>query len=300
MGNKIAMAADLPGDTPIHALIRNHDWTLSPLGAPSSWPASLRSVFAMILESRIPMSVVWGPQRVLLYNQSYVLFLGGKHPNQAFGLPIRDVWPEIWGDIGPLIERAAGGDAFYLEDVPLAINRSGEDEKAWFTFSYSPLRDDDGLLVGMCSAVMETSSRVLAEQRQALLVRLATTINRMQTPRETLQAAASMVGEYLCLDHVMYAQLDAPADALRWRTAYTRDGLADMGASATMAGFPPAALAGLVAGKPQVLDGPLDADGARSSALVIPLQRVGKPLALLLVQRLATRRWSDDEIALLQ
>jgi signal transduction histidine kinase/ActR/RegA family two-component response regulator len=300
MRNEIETAADLPGDTPIHALIRTHDWSLSPLGAPSTWPASLRSVFAMMLESQIPMSVVWGPQRVLLYNQSYVLFLGDKHPNQAFGLPIRDVWPEIWDSIGPLIERAASGDAFYLEDVPLAINRSGADEQAWFTFSYSPVRDDEGLLVGMCSAVMETSSRVLAEQRQALLVQLATTINRLTAPRETLQAAALMVAEYLGLDHVMYAQLDVPVDALRWRHAYTLDGLANIDGHASIAGLTPAALAGLMRGEPQVLERFLDADSGPSSSLVIPLQRVDKPLVLLLVRQRAMRRWTDEEIALLQ
>ena len=141
-----------------------HDWSASPLGTPDTWPQALQSLVAMMLDSRIPMSVVWGPHRALLYNDSYIEFLGDKHPDGALGRPIDRVWPEIWSDIGPLIERAAGGEAFYLEDLPLTLSRNGRDEAAWFTFAYSPVRDESGAFSGMCSQVLETTSRVLAER----------------------------------------------------------------------------------------------------------------------------------------
>src|SRR5689334_13369815 len=143
--------------------MRSRDWSTSPLGPPATWPQSLRSVVDLLLQSRFPMFVAWGPELGFLYNDSYAEILGAKHP-AAIGRRFVDIWSEIWSDISPLIDTAMAGEATYREDLPLLMNRKGYDEHTWFTFSYSPVRDESGRVAGMFCAVSETTQRVVAER----------------------------------------------------------------------------------------------------------------------------------------
>ena len=109
------------------------------------------------------MFVAWGTELGFLYNDPYAEILGAKHP-RALGNRFQDIWSEIWTDIRPLIDAAMAGEAIYREDLPLVMNRRGYDEQTWFTFSYSPVRDDDGSVAGMFCAVSETTQEFRAEQ----------------------------------------------------------------------------------------------------------------------------------------
>ena len=143
--------------------MREKDWSSSPLGPPDSWPQSLRTVVGLLLQSRFPMFVAWGRDLGFLYNDPYAEILGAKHP-AALGSRFHDIWSEIWSDISPLIDAAMAGQATYREDLPLVMNRKGYDEHTWFTFSYSPVRDESGRVAGMFCAVSETTQKVLAER----------------------------------------------------------------------------------------------------------------------------------------
>jgi signal transduction histidine kinase/PAS domain-containing protein/ActR/RegA family two-component response regulator len=143
--------------------MRALDWSASPLGPPDAWPQSLRTVVSLLLRSRFPMFVAWGPELGFLYNDAYAEILGAKHPN-ALGARFYDIWSEIWPDISPLIDAAMAGEATYREDLPLVMNRKGYDEQTWFTFSYSPVHDERGAVAGMFCVVSETTQRVLAER----------------------------------------------------------------------------------------------------------------------------------------
>src|SRR5690242_7038630 len=164
--------------------MRAHDWSDSPLGRPETWPPSLRTVVGLLLQSRFPMFVAWGPELGFLYNDSYAEILGAKHP-LALGRRFHDIWSEIWPDISPLIDAAMAGQATYREDLPLVMNRRGYDEQTWFTFSYSPLRDETGEVAGMFCAVSETTPRVVAEralrESEAALRELNETLERRVT-----------------------------------------------------------------------------------------------------------------------
>ena len=153
----------LAGGGRVGALMRAHDWSMSPLGAPDTWPQSLRSVVGLLLESQFPMFVAWGSDLGFLYNDPYAEILGAKHP-RSLGIRFYDIWSEIWPDISPLIDAAMAGHATYREDLPLVMNRKGYDEQTWFTFSYSPLLDESGQVAGMFCAVSETTQKVLAER----------------------------------------------------------------------------------------------------------------------------------------
>ena len=109
------------------------------------------------------MFVAWGEELGFLYNDAYAEILAEKHP-RSLGARFYDVWSEIWPDIWPLIEAALAGNASYRENLPLTMKRKGFFEKTWFTFSYSPVRDESGAIAGMFCAVAETTAQVLAEQ----------------------------------------------------------------------------------------------------------------------------------------
>jgi PAS domain S-box-containing protein len=155
----------LAGGGEAGALMRSMDWSTSPLGSPADWPQSLRSVVSLLLNSKFPMFVAWGPDLGFLYNDNYAEILGAKHP-VAMGCRFKDVWSEIWGDIQPSISKAMAGEATFHEDLPLVIQRKGFDEQTYFTFSYSPVRDETGGIGGMFCACTETTKEV--ETRAAL------------------------------------------------------------------------------------------------------------------------------------
>jgi PAS domain S-box-containing protein len=152
----------LSGGGEAGALMRSRDWAASSLGHPETWPQSLRTVVSLLLNSKFPMFVAWGPELGFLYNDSYREILGAKHP--AMGKRFYDIWSEIWADISPMIERALQGEATFSERLLLRMHRHGFDENTWFTFSYSPVRDESGKVSGMFCACVEVTGEVLAEK----------------------------------------------------------------------------------------------------------------------------------------
>jgi signal transduction histidine kinase/ActR/RegA family two-component response regulator len=153
----------MSGGGEMGALMRAHDWSTSPLGHPSTWPQALRTVVELMLNSKFPMFVAWGPELGFLYNDSYCDVLGDKHPG-ALGRRFSDIWSEIWHDIGPLAERALRGEATFANRLHLLMHRHGYDESTWFTFSYSPVRDETGAIAGVYCACVEVTEQVLAEK----------------------------------------------------------------------------------------------------------------------------------------
>lgn len=147
--------------------LRAHDWGVTPLGHPSAWPASLRTAVGMVLNSRFPMAVIWGPGLVTIHNDAFIPILGVKPP--ALGRSFRDIWSEAWDSIGPIAERAFAGEATFIEDFPLIVDRNGYAEQAYFTFCYSPVRDETGAVAGMIDTVVETTATVQARNSLAAI-----------------------------------------------------------------------------------------------------------------------------------
>lgn len=141
-------------------------WEDTPLGPPGLWPDGLRHAVRLCFSTRFPIMLVWGPDLTLIYNDSYRDMLGSaKHPG-ALGAPARVVWEEVWDDIGPLFEQVLRtGRPTWSRDMPLVMNRSGYDEQTFFTFSYSPLRDDEGRIVGVLDICTETTREVMNQRR---------------------------------------------------------------------------------------------------------------------------------------
>jgi signal transduction histidine kinase/DNA-binding response OmpR family regulator/serine phosphatase RsbU (regulator of sigma subunit)/anti-sigma regulatory factor (Ser/Thr protein kinase) len=166
------------------------DWAATPLGPPERWPQSLKTVVGMVLTSRFSMWMAWGPDLTFFCNEAYRRdTLGEKYP-WALGRPAREVWEEIWPDIGPRIETVMRtGVATWDEALLLFLERSGYAEETYHTFSYSPLIDDDGAIAGMLCVVTEDTDRVIGERRMATLRDLGSDPTSVRTEAEVIAAA---------------------------------------------------------------------------------------------------------------
>ena len=124
-------------------LIRQTDWSTTPLGPRAGWSASLQLALDIVLASAHPMALRWGPEFVLVYNDAYRTILGDKHP-WALGRPIQEAWAEVWEQIRPAHEAILNGAtrSIFAEDIVLRIRRrAGQWEDAHFTLGYSAVKD---------------------------------------------------------------------------------------------------------------------------------------------------------------
>jgi len=144
-------------------LIRAYNWSDSLLGNPSDWPASLKVIVGVMLASPFPVHMTWGPKFIQLYNDGYQPVLGNvKHP-KALGLPIYESYQETWETVGPMFHGVMEGEAVRFQDFQLFLDRNGQTEECYFDFAYSPIKNEQGLIEGVLTNVIETTTRKLAE-----------------------------------------------------------------------------------------------------------------------------------------
>jgi PAS domain S-box-containing protein len=152
----------LSGGGEMGLLIREKDWSESAVGEPANWPQSLRTTLGIIIHSKFPMFLFWGPEHICFYNDAYRPSLGktGKHP-YILGMKGIDAWPEIWDIIKPLMDQVlANGEATWHEDQLIPIYRNGKIEDVYWTFSYSPVYDEAGQRAGVFVTCTETTENV--------------------------------------------------------------------------------------------------------------------------------------------
>lgn len=147
------------------ARCRAFDWASTSLGPVEQWPISLRTTVSSLLASRNPMFLWWGPDLIQFYNDAYRPSLGQSgRDSVALGMKGRDCWTDIWSTIGPQVEGVmTRGEAVWFEDAYIPIERNGTLEDVWWTYSYSPVRDDEGRIAGTLVVCQETTGRVRAE-----------------------------------------------------------------------------------------------------------------------------------------
>ncbi len=168
-GRHAAIEKLFAGGGEMGARIRAFDWSSSPLGPVELWPRSLLTTVQILLDARFPMFLWWGRDLVQFYNDSYRPSLGPERHPSALGARGRDCWAEVWSTIGSRIERVLNtGITEYEENHFLPITRGGRLDEAYWTYSYSPVRDDDGETAGVLVVVLETTARVRAERDLAV------------------------------------------------------------------------------------------------------------------------------------
>jgi PAS domain S-box-containing protein len=154
--------------------IRNFDWAETPLGPMETWPQSLKTSISLMLNSQHPMWIGWGPKASFLYNDAYIQVLSlAKHP-LALGKPAAEVWAEIWNICGPLADKVFHrGEASFVNDVRLFMSRGDFLEETFYSFSYSPIRDESGRVGGLFCPSAEVTAKVLNARRLRALSELA-------------------------------------------------------------------------------------------------------------------------------
>lgn len=254
------------------------------------------------------MFIAWGKELTFLYNDAYSAILREKHP-AAFGASFKDIWAEIWDDIYSLIDSAMNGVSTFSEDLPLIMNRAGYDEQSWFTFSYSPIRDQTGAVRGMFCVAAETTERVLLQQRQAFHLALEGRLKHLGDPLEVLAVATEAVGKAIGIARVSYAAVDEDQQHVKVERDWTDGRMKSVADRHRMDDFGPDVIKELKLGQTVSIND-IDHDDrvrgvagayraiATRATLVVPLIKNGRFRAMFFLHHPQPHRWAANEIAL--
>jgi len=309
MADILSTTAGVGGDSEARRLLRERDWSATPLGPPETWPPELATAVSMVVSSTFPMFLAWGSGLTFLYNDAYIAVLGDKHP-AAFGAPFHEVWWEIWHDLGPIADRALSNKSAYFEDMPLLMERKGYSEQTFFTFSYSPLHDGRGQVQGMYCTCIETTGRVQAERRAAFELAVADALRPLKTSADVIRIASALLGQELKVDRVVYGEIDAAHGSFVVERDWQRSSLSSLAGSryAFDVFGPEVARAGRAGEVIAIADVAADSRTAAFrdayaalgavGTMLVPLVKAGQLVAFLALACERSHRWSDFEIAL--
>lgn len=291
------------------ALTQARDWSMTPLGHPSTWAYGLRALIQHMLNARLPMFLAWGRELNCVSNEACRIFLREKHLH-TLGAPFRDVWHEISNDICALVDQALAGESPCVEDLPLTVHRQGRQERAWFTFSCSPAFDEENRICGALCSAIETTGRVLAERRLIFQLKLADSLRDLTCPLDVTTTATRLIGEHFQVGRVSYAGVDVQAGTVSFKRDWTNESVPSLaGNTLALASFGPNLIDDLQAGKLLRLD---DIAGDTRSApysahyasintralLAVPLLDSGRLTAVLFLHEEMPRYWADEDVTL--
>ena len=138
-----------PGGTATAA--RAFDWASTSLGPAEDWPDALKAAASIVLGANVPMMLAWGPELLVIHNDSYGEMLGDRH--RGLGRPVSEVWAHNWDIVGPHVQRVLGGETIYVERAPRLMRRGDAMETLWLTACYNPVLDRDGKVAGLFGVV---------------------------------------------------------------------------------------------------------------------------------------------------
>jgi two-component sensor histidine kinase len=170
-----------PGYGQMAEQISSFDWANTSLGPMDAWPRALRNVVSTVLASRQPICFWWGPELLQIHNDDYLPLLADR-VDKALGRPFQEVWADVWDGVRPFVEEAMTGRGTWAENLPLKMVRHGSIQETFWTFSYSPLHDDEGRIVGLMNIVTETTDAV--RDRNALSAEVERTNAALRAQQE--------------------------------------------------------------------------------------------------------------------
>jgi PAS domain S-box-containing protein len=304
----------LSGGGEVGALLRDHDWSTSPLGPPERWSPSLRMATRLMLSTRHPVCIFWGPSAAVLYNDAYLPSLGPERHPSGLGRPAREVWPEAWDVIAPQIEQVVQGrGATWSENQLIPITRHGRRQNLYWTYSYSPIDDDDGAggVGGVLVLVTETTEAVLANRRQAFLLGLEEALRGLSDPVEIMAVTAEQLGRRLEVERCGYAEIDPSGEGVTVSQDWTSGAMKTMAGAYRLDAFGDDVIAEIRAGL-MVCMGDLLSDrrtagahdayaaiGGVRAAITAPLIKDGRLSAVMFVHQTQPREWTQDDEALM-
>ncbi len=300
-----------PGGGETGALIRARDWSQSPLGPMDRWPQSLKTTLGLILHSAVPIVMLWGTRGVMLYNDAYSVFAGGRHP-RLLGAEVREGWPEAAEFNAHVLQVCLAGGVLAYRDQEMTLYRHGFAEQVWMDLDYSPVFDGEGRPAGVIAIVVETTERVVGDRRRQFLGDLGDALRLLSDPRAVVDAAAERLGRHLGVDRVGYAEVNVEGEesVVVVRGDWCAPGVASLAGRPAFVAADDRALDDLASGRPVVMDDlaaePSAAaavaaaygDGAIGAQIVWPLVKNGRVGAVFFVHDASPRVWTPEETLL--
>ncbi|MFC0204024.1 PAS domain S-box protein [Novosphingobium soli] len=296
--------------------IVEHDWSQTPIGPIERWPASLRNTVGMMLPSPVPLVLLWGQEGVMIYNDAYSRFAGGRDAS-LLGSNVRDGWDEI-ADFNDNVMRVglAGGTLSY-RDHALTLHRNGQPERVWMDLDYSPVPGDDGEPGGVIAIVVETTEAVRAraaleesENRLRFLDHLSRAVAGSRDADEILAVTTRLTAEHLGLTNCAYADMDADQDGFTIRGNWHAQGSPSIVGHYSLADFGRLAVRELSAGRPLIINdnaaeiAPEEAktfqDIGIAATICMPLLKEGRLTALMAIHSSTPHHWTDYELSVIR
>ncbi|WP_097093447.1 PAS domain-containing protein [Novosphingobium sp. Chol11] len=281
------------------------------IAAVADQPMSVRLITGVIADAPFPMFILIGETRRLVYNSAYIPILGPHHPS-AMGRPFFEVWPEVRDVIEPAVDLAFAGEATRFEDLPVTLHRP-EPGPAWFTFSYSPVRDESGAAVAALCVCTETTRTVIARERQHFMSRLEASFRNLQDAEEIVMAAQALLGEHFGMSRVGYGSLDPEGRYFTTSGNWTDGSVPHHNGTHDLAAFGDEIFSALRNGVSLAVEDTLTdprAQGSMSaaafaalqvrSAVTVSLIKDRRFVAALYLHHQEPRRWTAEEVDLIQ
>ncbi|HEY0033765.1 MAG TPA: PAS domain S-box protein, partial [Devosia sp.] len=277
----------------------------------SSLSPELKTLVDVVRSAPFPMFVLLGPNRKLIYNEAYEPILGRHHPSAA-GRPFFEVWPEVEGNVGHLIENAYAGKASHFEDMKVVLNRP-QPQVAWFTFSYSPIRDTNLNVVGVLCVCTETTESVVARQRQGFLINLEEKLRGYNDALSIVKAAQEELGTHFGVSRVGYGSVDETERFFTTEENWTDGSVPSHSGTHDLAGFGEEIFRSLRAGETLDVEDTVTDPRAQDptsmaafaalqvrSAATVSLIKNGKFVAALYLHHHQPRQWTKGDLALIE
>jgi PAS domain S-box-containing protein len=305
----LGSAGEMPG------LIASHDWSAT-LGPIASWPTSLKTAVGLLIHSPVPLVLLWGEDGIMIYNDAYSAFAGGRHP-QLLGSKVREGWAEIADFNDNVMRVGLSGRTLTYADQELTLWRNGRPEPVWMDLYYSPVMDETGKPGGVIAVVVETTQRVLSERalrESEARLRFLDLLN-IETAKEVdadaiLARTTRMVGEHMGVDICAYADMDADQDGFTIRGDWSAPGSPSIVGHYSLAAFGKLAVKELGAGRPLVVNdnwaelAPEEAATFQAigiaATICMPLVKEGRLTALMAVHTKEPHDWTANELALIR
>lgn len=291
-------------------LIRGFDWSATELGPMESWPQALKFALNIAGHSAFPTAIYWGPRLRLIYNDAWAPIPAERHP-WALGQPAAAVWSDIWDVIEPQLRSVIEtGEGFSAFEQMLPMMREGVRQETYWNYSFTPILGDDGEVAGIFNQGNEVTRAVVNERRLSFQIALADRLRGLSDPHDVKAAAAQMLGEYIGVSSVGFADVDEDGGLIRVSGEWTAGAHVRKleGVRASLTELPAIAVQYLRAGEVLMLsdvaaapEGPA-ADNASfvervgvRALITVPLVRRGKLRALLYLHEPHVRAWKRSD-----
>ncbi len=286
----------LSGRSEMGRLIAATDWSQHPFGPIADWPQSLQSALSICLQSKFPTAIYWGPELRLLYNDAWSPIPGPRHPG-ALGARAQDVWADIWDEIEPQFRGViATGEGMFVEDRFLPMARFGAPEETYWSYSFTPIRGEDGTIAGIFNSGSETTHAVLAQRQMRFFLDLSEHLRLGSDLSLGRATTLKMLGQHMGVAAAVIVGLSYAAEpriVATWSDSSLESGKV-LAVVKTLEET-------LRSGKPTMCINTEDAEQALCKAaaaagwgavLAVPMERASHPIAILVAQE-RPRAWTS-------